>query len=47
MRKKIVESGYRHADVFLDSLLCTATENAVDKNAVDKNADSQALTEID
>ena len=46
MRKKIVESGYKHADVFLDSLLCTATENAVDINAV-ANANSHALTEID
>ena len=52
MRKKIVESGYKHADVFLDSLLCTATENAVDINAIDNanavdNAVDKALTEID
>ena len=44
MRKKIVESGYKHADVFLASLNL-ANANANDNTV--NNADSHALTEID
>jgi len=50
MRKKIVESGYKHADVFLASLNlanANANANAVNNANANANADSHALTEID
>jgi predicted acylesterase/phospholipase RssA len=50
MRQKIVESGYKHADIFLSSLnLDNANANDINNaNAVNNaNADYHALTEID